>query len=56
MEEKELTPQESMELIQSMIGKARRRYSDNSFFFSVMGLDCHHCQLRSFLPVYFHGL
>jgi len=37
MEEKELTPQESMELIQSMIGKARRRYSDNSFFFLLWG-------------------
>lgn len=37
MEEKELTPQESMALIQSMIGKARKRYSDNSFFFLLWG-------------------
>tara|TARA_R110001592_G_scaffold17115_8_gene72483 strand:- start:1517 stop:2098 length:582 start_codon:yes stop_codon:yes gene_type:complete len=37
MEEKELTPQESMALIQSMIGKSRKRYSDNSFFFLLWG-------------------
>ena len=37
MEEKELTPQESMALIESMIGKARKRYSDNSFYFLFWG-------------------
>lgn len=37
MEEKDITPQESMALIQSMIGKARKRYSDNSFFFLLWG-------------------
>lgn len=37
MENKELSPQESLDLIQTMIGRARKRYSDNSFFFLFWG-------------------
>jgi len=37
MEEKELSPQESLDLINSMIGKARKRYTDNSFYFLLWG-------------------
>jgi len=37
MEEKELSPQESLDLIQQMIGKARKRYTDNSFYFLLWG-------------------
>ncbi len=37
MEDKELSPQESLDLIQSMIGKARQRYTDNSFHFLLWG-------------------
>ena len=37
MDEKEMSPQESLDLIQSMIGKARKRYTDNSFFFLLWG-------------------
>jgi len=37
MEDKELSPQESLDLIQQMIGKARKRYTDNSYFFLLWG-------------------
>jgi hypothetical protein len=37
MEDKEISPQESLDLIQTMIGKARKRYTDNSFFFLLWG-------------------
>ncbi len=37
MEEKELSPQESLNLINDMIGKARRRFTDNSFYFLLWG-------------------
>ncbi len=37
MDEKELSPQESLDLINSMIVKARKRYSDNSFYFLLWG-------------------
>jgi hypothetical protein len=37
MEEKEISPEESLMLIQSMIGKARQRYTDNSIFFLLWG-------------------
>ena len=37
MKEKELSPQESLDLINSMISKARKRYSDNSFYFLFWG-------------------
>lgn len=37
MKEKEMSPQESMDLINSMIGRARRRYTDNSFYFLLWG-------------------
>ncbi len=37
MEEKELSPQESLDLIQSMIGRARQRFTDNSFYFLLWG-------------------
>lgn len=37
MEDKELSPQESLALIQQMIGKARKRYTDNSFYFLLWG-------------------
>ena len=37
MKEKELTPEESLALINNMIGKARQRYTDNSFFYLLWG-------------------
>lgn len=37
MEEKDISPEESLQLIQSMIGRARKRYTDNSFFFLLWG-------------------
>lgn len=37
MDEKDLSPEQSLELIQSMIGRARKRYTDNSFFFLLWG-------------------
>lgn len=37
MEDKELSPQESLDLINSMIGKARERYTNNSFYFLLWG-------------------
>ncbi len=37
MEEKELSPEESLDLIQDMIGRARRRFTDNSIFFLLWG-------------------
>lgn len=37
MEDKEMSPEESLNLIQGMIGKARKRYTDNSFFFLLWG-------------------
>ncbi len=37
MEDKELSPQESLDLIQQMIGKARKRYTDNSYYFLLWG-------------------
>jgi hypothetical protein len=37
MEEKEISPDESLKLIQSMIGKARQNYTDNSIFFLLWG-------------------
>ncbi len=37
MEDKELSPEESLNLINSMIGKARKRYTDNSFYFLLWG-------------------
>lgn len=37
MEEKEISPEESLKLIQSMIGKARQNYTDNSIFFLLWG-------------------
>lgn len=37
MEEKEITPEESLALIQSMMKKARKRYTDNSVFFLLWG-------------------
>ena len=37
MEDKELSPQESLDLIQSMIGRARKRYTNNSFYFLLWG-------------------
>lgn len=37
MEEKDLSPEESLDLINSMIGKARKRYTDNSFYFLLWG-------------------
>lgn len=40
MDDKEMSPQESMDLIETMIGKARKRYTDNSFFFLLWGWIC----------------
>ena len=40
MKEKELSPEESIDLINTMIGKARKRYTDNSFLLSAVGLAC----------------
>ena len=37
MEDKELTPEESLSLINNMIGRARKRYTDNSFYFLLWG-------------------
>jgi hypothetical protein len=37
MEEKQISPEESIKLIQSMIGKARQRYTDNSIFLLLWG-------------------
>lgn len=37
MKEKELSPEESIDLINTMIGKARKRYTDNSFYFLLWG-------------------
>lgn len=37
MEDKELSPQESLNLIQAMISKARKRYSDNGYYFLLWG-------------------
>jgi len=37
MEDKELSPEESLSLINGMIGKARQRYTDNSFYFLLWG-------------------
>ena len=37
MEEKDISPPESLDLINSMIGKARKRYTDNSFYFLFWG-------------------
>ncbi len=37
MEDKEMSPEASLDLIQTMIGKARKRYTDNSFFFLLWG-------------------
>ena len=37
MEEKDISPQESLALINDMIGKARKRYTDNSIFFLMWG-------------------
>ena len=37
MDDKDLSPEQSLELIQSMIGRARKRYTDNSFFFLLWG-------------------
>lgn len=37
MGNKEMSPEESLGLIQAMIGKARKRYTDNSFFFLLWG-------------------
>lgn len=40
MDDKEMSPEESLDLIQTMIGKARKRYTDNSFFFLLWGWIC----------------
>lgn len=37
MDDQEISPEESLDLIQAMIGKARKRYTDNSFFFLLWG-------------------
>lgn len=37
MEDKELSPQQSLDLIQQMIGRARKRYTDNSYYFLLWG-------------------
>lgn len=37
MDEKELSPHQSLELIQTMINRARCRYADNSFYFLLWG-------------------
>ena len=37
MEEKDISPQESLTLINDMIGRARKRYTDNSIFFLMWG-------------------
>lgn len=37
MEEKEISPEESMDLINTMIRKAQKRYTDNSFYFLLWG-------------------
>jgi hypothetical protein len=37
MQEKEISPQESLDLINNMIGRARKRYSDNSYYFLLWG-------------------
>ncbi len=37
MKEKDISPEESMALINAMIGRARKRYTDNSFYFLLWG-------------------
>lgn len=37
MKEQEMSPEQSMDLISSMINRARRRYTDNSFYFRLWG-------------------
>lgn len=37
MEEKDISPQESLALINDMIGRARKRFTDNSVFFLMWG-------------------
>ena len=37
MEDKDLSPEESLQLINSMIGKARTRFTDNSFYYLLWG-------------------
>ena len=37
MEDKDLSPEESLKLINSMIGKARTRFTDNSFYYLLWG-------------------
>lgn len=37
MDDKELSPEQSLDLIQTMIRRARKRYTDNSFFFLLWG-------------------
>lgn len=53
--EKEFSPQESLELIQSMIDKTKNKFSDNSFYFLFWGwLVFAACISQFVLKVYFN--
>ena len=53
--EKELSPQESLQLIQSMIDKTKDAVADDSFYFLLWGWLVFTCCITEFiLKVYFH--
>ena len=54
--EKPLSPEESLQLIQTMISKTKDAVADNSFYFLFWGWLVFGCCMGSFiLKVYFHS-
>lgn len=52
MQEQEFSPQESLNLIESMINKARNRFSENGHLYLLWGWVILFCSIVSFISLY----
>jgi hypothetical protein len=53
MQEQEFSPQDSLNLIESMINKARNRFSENGHLFLLWGWIILICSIANFISAYF---
>ncbi len=53
MEQQELSPRESLQLIESMISKAQNRFSENGHLYLLWGWVILFCSTASFIMIYF---
>lgn len=53
MQEPEVSPQDSIQLIESMINKAQNRFYENGYLYLLWGLVIVVCSVTSFISIYF---